>query len=131
MTMMMERKIRAIFADYDGTLCPTADLRSSSEGTSFIPSPLGETLWNLSKYVPICIISSKDFHFLLNRAPFARVFSCILGIETVVIRRRNDISPVIDKHRLSISRARLSENSRKLNTISQLVQKEFHICSDS
>jgi HAD superfamily hydrolase (TIGR01484 family) len=123
--IMMNKKIRAIFADYDGTLCPTANLRSGEGTSSLIPSPLAETLWSLSSHIPICIISSKDFHFLVKRTPFARVFSCIMGIETVVIKRRNDISPMIDKHRLSISRARLVENARKLNTISQLVQKEF------
>jgi HAD superfamily hydrolase (TIGR01484 family) len=121
--IMMDGKIRAIFSDYDGTLCPTANLRSC-EGT-FIPSPLAETLWAIAEHIPVCIISSKDFHFLINRAPFAQVFSCIMGIETLVVRRRNDISPVIDKRRLSIEKARLVENARKLHTMSQLIQKEF------
>lgn len=120
---MMNRKVRAIFADYDGTLCPTANLRSG-DGT-FIPSSLGETLWSISGYIPICIISSKDAHFLIGRTPFASTFSCILGIETLVIKRRNDIAPEIDKHRLSISRARLRENAQKLDSISRLVQSEF------
>ena len=119
----MSRKIRAIFADYDGTLCPTATLRSA--GGSFIPSSLSDVLWALSQHVPVCIISSKDSHFLIRRAPFANAFSCILGIETLVVKRQSDISPKIDRRRLSINKPILLENARKLDSLAQKIQTEF------
>jgi HAD superfamily hydrolase (TIGR01484 family) len=121
--MLQNRRIRAIFADYDGTLCPTAGLRTQ-DGT-FIPAPLEETMWSLSMHVPICIISSKDFQFLVNRAPFANAFSCILGIETLVVKRRNGIEPDIEKHKLLISRAHLKENASKLQSIAHDVRFKF------
>lgn len=119
----MNEKIRAIFADYDGTLCPAASLRS--DAGAFIPETLGKILWRLSDCIPVCIISSKDSHFLLKRAPFANAFSCILGIETLVIKGQDDIAPAIQKRRLSIARARLRKNAKKLESISRLVQSEF------
>jgi hypothetical protein len=33
----------------------------------------------------LCIISSKDFDFIYNKAMCANIFSCILGIETLVL----------------------------------------------
>lgn len=119
----MNRKIGAIFADYDGTLCPTADLRS--EAGMFIPNPLDETLWNLSERIPVCIISSKDSHFLMSKVPFASVLSCILGIETLVLKKRGNTAASVEKHRLSIGRALLLENAEKLNSISRIVQSKF------
>lgn len=119
----MNEKIDAIFADYDGTLCPAASLRSGNG--AFIPEALGEILWRISERIPVCIVSSKDSHFLLNRTPFANAFSCILGIETLVIKRREGIAPIIQKRRLSITKTRLLENAKKLESISHLVQIEF------
>ena len=119
----MNRKIRAIFADYDGTLCPTTALRSAS--VSFIPGPLSDVLWALSQHVPVCIISSKDSHFLIRRAPFANTFSCILGIETLVVKRQSGISPEIDKRRLSIDKPILLENAQKLDSLAQKILLEF------
>jgi hypothetical protein len=40
---------------------------------------------NLEK-IPVCIVSSKDFRFLYTRAKFARIISCILGIETLILK---------------------------------------------
>lgn len=115
-----ELKIGAVFADYDGTLCPTADVRTGMS----VPQTLGETLLRLSERVPVCIISSKDSHFLLDRTPFASVLSCILGIETLAVKRRKGALAEI-KHRLSISTARLLENAEKIDSISRAVQSKF------
>src|ERR687898_238242 len=50
-------KISAIVSDYDGTLCPTSSFYSNN----YIPQDLYNILCDISKYIPICIISSKDF----------------------------------------------------------------------
>ena len=77
-------QISAILSDYDGTLCPTSSIRSHE---NVIPEKLENILWDISDKVPICIISSKDFGFLHNKTKFASVISCILGIETLVLKR--------------------------------------------
>jgi hypothetical protein len=70
-------------SDYDGTLCPTNSVRNQ-DGT--IPEELRQVLWDISKRIPVCIISSKDYHFLHPRMKFAKILSCIMGIETVTLR---------------------------------------------
>jgi HAD superfamily hydrolase (TIGR01484 family) len=77
-------RISAILSDYDGTLCPTISIRSDE---NIIPEELENILWNISEQIPACIISSKDFGFLHNKTRFASVVSCILGIETLVLKR--------------------------------------------
>jgi hypothetical protein len=44
---------------------------------------LEQILFPISKHIPVCIISSKDFEFLHNRARFARILSCVLRLETI------------------------------------------------
>ena len=75
----MQNRITAILSDYDGTLCPTNSIRNQ-DGT--IPKELRQVLSDISKIIPVCIISSKDYHFLYPRTKFARILSCIMGIET-------------------------------------------------
>jgi hydroxymethylpyrimidine pyrophosphatase-like HAD family hydrolase len=77
-------QISVILSDYDGTLCQTTSIRSK-ENT--IPEELENILWDISKKIPICIVSSKDFEFLHSRTRFASIVSCILGIETLVLQR--------------------------------------------
>jgi len=79
----MQIQITAIFSDYDGTLCPT-DLVRSQE--NMIPEELEQTLWDISQRIPVCIISSKDYHFLHTRTKFARILSCIMGIKTLTFK---------------------------------------------
>jgi hydroxymethylpyrimidine pyrophosphatase-like HAD family hydrolase len=83
----MENKITAILSDYDGTLSPM-NLVKNKDAT--IPMELEDVLWEVSKRIPVCIISSKDYHFLRPRTKFAKILSCILGIETLTLTIRNE-----------------------------------------
>jgi HAD superfamily hydrolase (TIGR01484 family) len=76
--------IDAILSDYDGTLSPTASIRSKENSIS---QEIENTLWDISEVIPVCIISSKDFDFLHSRTKFAIIDSCIMGIETLAFRR--------------------------------------------
>jgi hypothetical protein len=76
----MHTRIDAIFSDYDGTLCPT---RSVKNDANTVPKDLEWILWEISQRIPICVISSKDYHFLHPRNRFAQILSCIMGIETI------------------------------------------------
>ena len=79
-------KISAIFSDYDGTLCPTSSLYSNN----YISQDLYNILFDISKCIPICIISSKDFNFIGPNVDFARIISCIMGIETFFLQKDKD-----------------------------------------
>jgi HAD superfamily hydrolase (TIGR01484 family) len=77
-SIQMPIRISAIISDYDGTLSPTASVKSSNDQ---IPQDLQNVLWEISRKIPVCIISSKDFGFLRQKVQFARIVACILGIE--------------------------------------------------
>jgi trehalose-6-phosphatase len=88
MSNMRRKQVNAILSDYDGTLCPTTSVsEDGSDSVGMIPNELKQTLVRISKRIPVCIvciISSKDFTFLHQRARFANILSCVLGIETVI-----------------------------------------------
>lgn len=77
-------QIAAILSDYDGTVCPTSSVKTQDNA---IPEELNNILWDLSETIPVCIVSSKDFDFLHKRTKFANIVSCILGIETLLLKR--------------------------------------------
>ncbi len=80
-------RINVILSDYDGTLCPTASLKRQDNGNNssfIIPKRLEKILWNISEKIDVCIVSSKDFGFLHSRIKFAKIVSCVMGIETLV-----------------------------------------------
>ena len=74
-------KISALISDYDGTLCPTSSLSFSNS----LPEDLHNILLDISKFIPVCIVSSKDFHFLDSCVNFAVIISSIMGIETFLL----------------------------------------------
>lgn len=81
-------RIGAILSDYDGTLCATASLKSqdndNNNSSRRIPTRLEKILWDISEKIDICIVSSKDFDFLHSRIKFAKIASCVMGIETLL-----------------------------------------------
>ena len=134
-------QISAILSDYDGTLCPTGSIRSDE---NIIPEKLESILWDISDKVPICIISSKDFGFLHNKTKFASVISCILGIETLVLKRHEkklsssdskEVSngKVLERHDytynensyLSVDNITLQHNSELLSQITEEIASSF------
>ena len=77
-------QIAAILSDYDGTLCPTGSIRSQEQ--NIIPASLEDVLWSISEKIPVGIVSSKDFGFLHSKTKFAKIVSCIMGIETLILK---------------------------------------------
>ena len=67
MKRLMQGSINAILSDYDGTLSPIKTIRSDMES---IPKQLEGILWKIAQTIPVCIISSKDYHFMHNKALF-------------------------------------------------------------
>ena len=74
-------RIAALFTDYDGTLADAAARREDSR----VPAGVGARLRELSRRVPVGVITSKDLAFVRPRTKrFATAWSCVGGLETVV-----------------------------------------------
>ncbi|HZA71000.1 MAG TPA: hypothetical protein VE548_14985 [Nitrososphaeraceae archaeon] len=124
---MEGKQIDAILSDYDGSLCPTT---SVGDGKSFdvgtIPQGLEQILFRISDRIPVCIVSSKDFEFLHNRARFASILSCVLGLETINHRPHyndNNLNCVGYQHLLADSQS-LKHNSDLLHSILKTLQTQ-------
>jgi len=136
-------RISVIISDYDGTLCPTASLKGVNNQ---IPPDLEKVLWDISAKIPVCILSTKDFGFLRKKVQFAKIVSCIMGLEifelaTLESRAANvdidlvpnsknylsvkgDFSNVISQYRL-LDVKTLVKNSMLLKKLSDKIEKEF------
>lgn len=132
----MPVRISAIISDYDGTLCPTASIKSKDDQ---IPQDLQNILWKISRKIPVCIISSKDFQFLRQKVQFARIVVCILGTEIFHLFQRPEQSQnffedansnkrvpdsVVSKYVLS-NIDRLLNNSKFLDELGTMVLNKF------
>ena len=130
---MKRTQVNALISDYDGTLCPTASLRGDSSVSGTIPQELEQLLFCISKRIPICIISSKDFSFLHKRASFADILSCVLGIESVIHNPHHNSNNEINnfdciryQHLIASSHS-LLDNSKLLYNILKLIQNRTRI----
>lgn len=121
---MVKQRIQAILSDYDGTLVPTENIKDPKANS--IPIELEEVLKKVSSDIPVCVISTKDFKFLGERTVFARIVSCMMGIETVVLSNHWS-SRNIEKRLLQADIVTLQTNSEALAAIAGEValQKEF------
>lgn len=135
-------KISAILSDYDGTLCPTSSLTLSNS----LPEDIHNILLEISKFIPVCIVSSKDFHFLDSCVNFAMIISSIMGIETFLLQKgtkefnynfkSEEFSDPIELsneiinnnlHRYRIKqKEKLTENSSIIEELSSVISKNFH-----
>ncbi|HZC47554.1 MAG TPA: HAD-IIB family hydrolase [Nitrososphaeraceae archaeon] len=114
-------KIDAILSDYDGTLCPTSSISQDNSNSSIIPKRLETIIWNISEKIDICIVSSKDFGFLHRRTKFAKILSCIMGIETLVLKR----------HKLkAVMRENQYQYDSSNNNINNKTNTSFGECKD-
>jgi HAD superfamily hydrolase (TIGR01484 family) len=115
---MVKQRVYAILTDYDGTLVPTAHVKNPKANT--VPSKLEEILEKVSSEIPICVISTKDFEFLRKKTAFARVLSCMMGIETLVLRNQGS-TRIIEKQVLHADLQILQRNSEALKAIAEEV----------
>ena len=133
----------AILSDFDGTLCPTSGIKYNYNSSDFIPRAIEDILCEISLTVPIGIITSKDFDFIYPKTrKFAKILSCILGLEMFVLDDKQQINlnkniltenkkvPTEDiaiKDRISLfDPEMLSINSHMLNEIAAYLEKNYH-----
>ena len=82
-------KVGALFTDYDGTIARQDVKREQSEVSQEIARPLFE----LSRYIPIAIVTSKDYAFVRPRTDFASAWACCSGLEICIKIGKPIISP--------------------------------------
>lgn len=109
-------RISVIISDYDGTLCPTASLKGLNNQ---IPPDLEKVLWDISAKIPVCILSTKDFGFLRKKVQFAKVVSCIMGLEVFELATLDSRSANVDIDLVPNSKNYLSAKGKFSNVISQ------------
>jgi HAD superfamily hydrolase (TIGR01484 family) len=122
---MVKQRVYAILTDYDGTLVPTANVKNPEANT--VARELEEILKAVSSEIPVCVISTKDFEFLKKKTTFARVLSCMMGIETLVLKNHHKMSRTIEKRLLNADLQVLQLKSEPLEAIAEEVtsDKEF------
>jgi len=125
-------QISAILSDYDGTLCSTNNVKHFNGNK--IPLELDATLSEISKAIPVCVVSSKDFGFLCDKIRFATIASCIMGIETIVLKRevrdelirfKNDSNVILDTHSI-MEIDSLADNSILLSSLAKEISQTFN-----
>jgi HAD superfamily hydrolase (TIGR01484 family) len=122
---MIKKRVKAIVSDYDGTLVPTANVKNPKINS--VPKQLEEILEEVSSEIPVCVISTKDFEFLRKKTVFARMLSCIMGIETLILTKNHSPLRTIEKRILSADSRALQLKSQALDLIAEEVtsQEEF------
>ncbi|MGH9973741.1 MAG: HAD-IIB family hydrolase, partial [Nitrososphaeraceae archaeon] len=125
-------QISAILSDYDGTLSPTTFFNSDDK-TVRIPNYHSQTeldriLWKISSKRTIAIVSTKDFNFLRYRTRFAKILSCMMSIETILQHigsAKCYKNRCVQKSMLNVDLKILSKNSKKLESIIDMVSLKF------
>lgn len=130
-------QISAILSDYDGTLSPTTFLNHNNniQNEAFTNNNYSKTLelerilWEISSKITIGIISTKDFNFLHYRTRYANIISCMMSIETIIIKHiKSDVCykyDCIKKSILNIDSDILHKNSQQLYYIIDKISSKF------
>jgi len=72
--------VNCLVLDYDGTIGPL----SLSRNKSRVPAETRAVLQELSKLIPIVVVTTKDLSFVEARTPFACAWSAVGGLERKV-----------------------------------------------
>jgi len=126
-------QISAIFSDYDGTLSPTTYLNSDNKTGGLTNHrnqiQLDRVLREISNKRTIAIVSTKDFNFLHDRTRFANIISCMMSIETIILKHVDAIAcyknRCVQESMLNVYIEILVRNSQKLESIIDMVSLKF------
>jgi len=102
--------IKCLSSDYDGTISPLDVSRSESH----VPLETRVMLRQISRLMPISIVTMKDLPFVMPRTPFAHAWSAIGGLEMQVGKRvikRECLESLLPSISLAIDYARTHVNA--------------------
>jgi hypothetical protein len=109
----MALKVGVVMADYDGTIAPLGVPREESR----IFKRVETQLRRISRQVPVCIVTAKDFDFVHPRSYFAAGWACVSGLDV----RLADGRQVTQRGLKDLSLAlRLAESSELLGSFTEL-----------
>ncbi len=123
--------VKCVSADYDGTISPLKVARSESH----VPLQTRVMLAQISKTLPVSIVTMKDLHFIVSRTPFARAWSGIGGLETQVgkkVLRRESLEarlPIVTKA-LEFARSRIGATSIEIEEKRDSLGRTIAFCVD-
>ena len=69
--------VQALFLDYDGTISPLSVLRTESK----VSSNNMAVLYQISRQIPVAMITTKDLAFAVRKTPFAHAWAGLGGLE--------------------------------------------------
>lgn len=126
-------QVYAILSDYDGTLSPTFNLTSIDKTQTLVNSRIQKlldiVLWEISNRRIIGIVSTKDFSFLHERTRFAKILSCMMSVETIILKHTNseycDKKKCVQKSTLNVDAEILLNNSQKIDSIVDNISLKF------
>jgi HAD superfamily hydrolase (TIGR01484 family) len=106
-----EMTVKCLFLDYDGTISPLHVSRTESK----VPEKTCAALMQISRQIPIAIITTKDPSFIIPRTPFAHAWSTIGGLENKI----NDkiLETQIPKHSLKCISIALEYAKSQVNSV--------------
>ena len=120
-------QISCILSDYDGTLSPTSNNKTAALTNNKIE--LKRVLWEISIKRTIAIVSTKDFNFLHDRTKFANIISCMMSIETMILKHVDSAGcykkSCVKESILNIDFEILRKNSQKLESIIDRISFKF------
>jgi HAD superfamily hydrolase (TIGR01484 family) len=76
----IETQLQAVFLDYDGTISSLNVLKSES----MVSSENMAVLYQISRRIPVVVITTKDLSFVTKRTPFAYAWAGLGGLEIKV-----------------------------------------------
>jgi len=126
-------QISTILSDYDGTLSPTTSINSDNKTGRLTNTrnqiELDRILWEISSKRTIAIVSTKDFNFLHDRTKFANIISCMMSIETLILKHIDSArcykNTCVKKSILNTDFEILRKNSQKLESIIDRISLKF------
>jgi len=123
--------VKCLALDYDGTISPLDVSRSKSR----VPKKTLSVLQQISGFIPIVIVTTKDLSFVVPRTPFACAWSAIGGLETRIgqcVRRKQGLEGKFEHVSIALEYAKshATGNGVEIEEKSDVSKRPLAFCVD-